>query len=174
MFDAYGQVATPSRIDAYLEVVGGVPVAALREGMRDAMREAQDFPPGPGTVRRCSLAIAGMRPGDPMETPRELGFRLGAGAQPMGALMSGLEARIERNYAKVIQRAKELRDERKLPATIGSRLWSLGEAERELGFREGPYACQCWPNRCGPEHEIGLAKQRADAEQRLRAAGYLQ
>lgn len=57
MFDAYQQVATPSRIDTYLDVIGAhIPAEAVCEGIRDAMRECEHFPPGPGPIRRAALA----------------------------------------------------------------------------------------------------------------------
>jgi hypothetical protein len=177
MFDAYGQVATPSRIDAYLEVVGNVPMPALREGVRDAMRESKDFPPGPGTIRRCALASAGMRPGDPMEMPRDAGPRIGAG-DPVPALISGIERRVARDYATVFQRASQIRTELKLPDTLDARLWSLGRAEVDTDYHEPPYACQCVDgngNRkpCGPAFAASLDRTRREAGERLRAAGYL-
>lgn len=59
MFDSYGQVASPSRIDSYMEVIGDhFSTDALRVGIADAMREAADFPPGPGTVYRAVRAVA--------------------------------------------------------------------------------------------------------------------
>lgn len=158
MFDAYGQTPTPSRVDAYLEVVGGVPLEALEPAIRDAMREAGDYPPGPGTIRRHALATAQMRPGDP--EPHHAGDtfpRIGPGDAPIGALFSGLERRVERNYQRVIARAREIVRERRLPASLDARIWSLGEAERELGWIDTP--CACWP-RCGPELDRRLEVQR--------------
>jgi hypothetical protein len=145
MFAVYGQQATAERIALYADTVGehfAVPV--LLDGIRDAMREAGDFPPGPGTVRRCVLAAAKMRPGDPVQLPepRDNTPRLGPGAQPTGALFSRMERRVERSYQRVIERAKEIVAERKLPITLDSRLWSLGEAERELNFIESS-PCRC-------------------------------
>jgi hypothetical protein len=59
MFDSYGQVASPSRIDSYLEVIGDhFSIEILRAGIVDAMRDAADFPPGPGNVfRACRAAV---------------------------------------------------------------------------------------------------------------------
>lgn len=176
MFDAYGQVPSPSRIDIYLEVVGNLPIASFTEGIRDAMRESTDFPPGPGTVRRCVLASANMRPGDPPlpELPHEAGPRIGAG-DSLPALVSGLERRVERNYANVIRRAAEIRVERKLSDTLDARLWSLGQAESETGYREGQYDCRCVDRqgrcrKCGPNFEASIAQQRANAGRRLGVA----
>lgn len=161
MFDAYGQTPTPSRIDSYLEVVGGLPLDALAEGMRDAMREAGEYPPGPGTVRRHALAVGRMRPGDPVETPRDTSApRIGPGDAPLGALFDGFERRVERSYRRVIERAREIVRERRLPVNLDSRLWSLGEAEAELNFIESP--CRCDP-RCGPSFWLSLAAQRRAA-----------
>lgn len=160
MFDSYGQTPTGSRIASYIEVVGHLPIEALREGIRDAQREVGDYPPGPGTIRRHTLAVARMRPGDPSPlfaapntTPR-----LGSGS--VGDVMAGLEGRVERNYRRVIERAKEIQRERRLPASLDSRLWSLGEAERELDFREA--ACACQP-RCRADFWASLEEQRRQA-----------
>jgi len=74
MFDAYGQTANPSRIDSYLDVIGEFPLWALQHGIREAMREAGDFPPGPGTVRRCCKVEArAIHPTEPY-SPREPGI----------------------------------------------------------------------------------------------------
>lgn len=64
MFDSYGQVASPSRIDSYLEVIGDhFSIEMLRAGIVDAMRDAADFPPGPGTVfRACRSAVIRSEP----------------------------------------------------------------------------------------------------------------
>ena len=70
MFDAYGQAPSPSRIDVYLDVIGNYQGEPLREGIRDAMREAGDFPPGPGTVRRCAIAAFRTARPDPVPSPR--------------------------------------------------------------------------------------------------------
>lgn len=165
MFDSFGIEPTPSRIDMYLDTIGEhVPSEAFRLGLRDAMREAGDFPPGPGTVRRHCLANAGMRPGDPLETPRENGPRVGAGAQPVGQLLSGIESRVSRNYARVVARAREIRTERALPDTLDARLYSLGVAESELHFIDPVQDA---------EHERKLAETRTAVEGRLRAAGFL-
>jgi hypothetical protein len=173
MFASYGQSPTPERVALYAETVGNLPMSAVETGIRDAMREVGEFPPGPGTVRRCALAAARMRPGDPVELPREGGFRLGAGAQPVGALLSGLERRVAPNYRNVIDRARELRHEHHLPPTLDARLWSLGEAERELGYREPPHSCNCYPTRCGRQLEASLERVRAEAGERLRLARHL-
>ena len=159
MFSAYGQQPTPERIALYVETVGDFAAPVLLEALRDAMREAGEYPPGPGTVRRHALAVAKLRPGDPVELPAGDHFpRLGPGKAPLGALFDGLEGRVERNYRRVIERAREIVRERKLPASLDARLWSLGEAERELKFVESP--CRCEPRRCGPEFWVSLANQR--------------
>jgi hypothetical protein len=84
---------------------------------------------------------------------------------------------VSRDYATVITRARELRSGRKLPDTLDARLWSLGEAEREVGYREAPYACQCVDHLgrrkpCGPGFEASLALIRREAARKLQAAGY--
>lgn len=158
MFSAYGQQPTPERIALYVETVGDFAGPVLLEALRDAMREAGEYPPGPGTVRRHALAVAKLRPGDPVEHPPGDPFpRLGPGAAPLGELFSGLERRVERNYQRVIARAREIVRERRLPASLDARLWSLGEAERELNFADTP--CRCFPP-CGPEFRVSLANQR--------------
>lgn len=173
MFDAYQQSATPSRIDTYLDVIGDLPVRVIEEAIREAMRTADGFPPGPGTIRRQALAIAGMRPGDPVEMPRDVGPRIGPGAAPAGSLLSGIEARVERNYARVIARSREIRSERKLPDSLDARLYSLGVAESELHYADSPYACRCAPRCDMGALDRSLAEQRENAEARLRRAGYL-
>jgi len=138
MFASYGLTATPERCALYAETVGEFTAEQLRAGIRDAMREVREFPPGPGTVRRCVLAVARMRPGDPVEMPLDLGPRLGPGASPAAALVSGLERRVCHTYAEVVARAAVIRAARRLPDTLDARLWSLGEAEVELGYVDTP------------------------------------
>lgn len=160
MFDSYGQVATPSRIDSYLDVIGNVPLDALEGGLRDAMREVGDYPPGPGTVRRHALAVGRLRPGDPVELPPEIEHpRIGPGDAPIGALFSGLERRVERSYQRVIARAREIAAERRLPWTLDVRIWALGEAERDLHFVESS-PCRCVTPCDKRSLERSLAEQR--------------
>lgn len=161
MFDSYGQVPTPSRLDTYADVLGNMPLGALAEGIRDAMREVGDYPPGPGTIRRHALAVAKMRPGDPVELPAPVDNfpRLGPGTAPVGALFSGLERRVERSYQRVMARAREIASERSLPWTLDVRLWALGEAEADLNFVESS-PCRCATPCSKGELERSLTEQR--------------
>lgn len=176
MFVTYGQQATPERIAMYHETIGpNASPSHLEEAIRDAMRESSDYPPGPGTIRRHLLAVARLRPGDPIEMPREVGPRIGAGAAPVGALFSGLERRVERSYQPVIARSREVRAERGLPDTLDARLYSLGVAERDVSFVDHPHAaCQCKSVRFScRDLDARLYFQRSAAEARLRNAGLL-
>lgn len=174
MFVTYGQEPKPERVAMYVETLGPCSASHLGEAIRDAMRETPgNFAPGPGTVMQHLRAIRRTRAGDPQlpETPRDTGPRLGAG-DPTPALFSGIEARVERNYANVIRRAAEIRAQHALPETLDARLWSLGKAEIELGWRDQPYACRCNPP-CGTRLDRDLKQQRDESERRLREAGYL-
>lgn len=90
MFDAYGQSPTPSRLETYCDVIGEhLPTSAVLVGIRDAMREAGDYPPGPGSVRKAALAAARLRAGDPpppIDLPQEAGRR--DGWRPLAALLT--------------------------------------------------------------------------------------
>lgn len=133
MFDAYGQTPTPSRLEMYLETIGPCSPSQLAEGTRHAMREATDYPPGPGTVARCVRAIARNRAGDPIESHQDPYHRSGQIAAPAatGALMDGFARRTPGMQA-IFKRAREIRAAGLVPADLWGRFASEVMAELEI------------------------------------------
>lgn len=135
MFLTYGVEPTTTRVALYVDLLDESTDTQLADAIRDAMRETPtEYPPGPGTVLRHLRAVMRSRPGDP-PSPADTSKRLGSGKPlPLLPLFDGLAKRVEHNYSRVVKRAREIREERKLPATMAAQLWSLGEAEHELNY----------------------------------------
>jgi hypothetical protein len=137
MFEAYGQTPTPSRIEMYLETIPPCSLSQFTEGIRDAMREAQDFPPGPGTITRCVRAVARTRPGDPTGDWSLAGPRaeraLPAG-RPVAQILAGAAARTP-SMARVFARAREIRAAGLVPPDLWGRFASEVMAELEIDPR---------------------------------------
>lgn len=137
MFDAYGQTPTTSRLEMYDETIPPCSPSQLAEGIRDAMREAQDFPPGPGTLTRCVRAVARTRPGDPTGDWRFAGQRNERtipAAQSAGALLAGAAARTP-GMARIFARAREIRAAGVVPPDLWGRFASEVIAELEFDPR---------------------------------------
>ena len=131
MFGAYNQPCSPERLAMYVEVIGEPDPAALREAIRDAMRESGDFAPGPGTVKRHLAAVTRTRPGDPQQTypvaPRV--GQIAAGAIT-GALVANAAARTPGMQA-IFKRAREIRAAGLVPPDLWGRFASEVMAELE-------------------------------------------
>ena len=136
MFDAYGQTPTTSRLEMYDEVIPPCSPSQLAEGIRDAMRDSQDYPPGPGTMTRCVRAVARARPGDPAgwQFAGQRQERQVASGQAAAALMSGL-ARRTPSMTEVFKRAREIRAAGLVPPDIWGRFASEVMAELEMDPR---------------------------------------
>jgi len=101
------------------------------------MREAQDFPPGPGTLTRCVRAVARTRRGDPTgdwSFAGERAERAIPAGRPVAQIMSGVAARTP-GMARIFARAREIRAAGLVPPDLWGRFASEVMAELEIDPR---------------------------------------
>lgn len=121
----------------YAEVIGTPDPQSLETAIRDAMREASDYAPGPGTIYRHLRAVTRTRPGDPTGDWSLAGQRaeraLPAG-QPVAQILAGAAARTP-SMARVFARAREIRAAGLVPPDLWGRFASEVMAEMEIDPR---------------------------------------
>jgi len=124
MFRVYGQQPDAERMAVYDAVVGVWPSEVLAEGLIRAMRAAENFPPGPGVVRRCCEAAARAH-------------------RPLPAIAEPVSEEDRRIAAEFSRRSRIKKDAVGRMLSVGELLAIYSEVNRELGadlrrLAEGP------------------------------------
>jgi hypothetical protein len=138
MITTYGQEATEDRLRGYLEVVAEIPVPSLARAIKSAMRNARDYPPGPGEI----VAAWDWQAAHPAPSAERIdpGRRIGPGEMraQLGSGIDRFEQRVrDPEMLESCALARRIRNEEKVtPAGIAkSRVLSYVAAAIRLGYR---------------------------------------